>query len=248
MLGTFNRIAAIALGVFAFTSPLSAVPLLQASLSLSRSDGVNPPSIWSQSPTLSNPSGLNYLEYDVNPPASSTWDFHWDVTADPDPLVTSALAITNTTAFTQTFTSIITIPVTPAVTPSSLIRGSIGGSVSDANSSGAATLSTASGTALYTALIDGSPVQTLYADPYSVNVVLPDDTSSVPSTNFGIPVFLPGPAALTSIGIQIKFTLTPGDSASFTSVFRVEPVPEPAGLALVGIAAVGMLVRRRKAA
>jgi hypothetical protein len=40
------------------------------------------------------------------------------------------------------------------------------------------------------------------------------------------------PAALSTIGIRLDFTLTPGDSASFTSVFVVQPVPEPASIAL----------------
>ena len=54
---------------------------------------------------------------------------------------------------------------------------------------------------------------------------------------------------LTDIAIQIKFTLTPGDQASFTSVFVVEPVPEPTtiGLVSLGLAGLALAGRRRLA-
>ena len=44
-----------------------------------------------------------------------------------------------------------------------------------------------------------------------------------------------GPNALTSIGIEHQFSLTPGDRATFTSFFNVQPVPEPTSLSLLAI-------------
>ena len=51
-----------------------------------------------------------------------------------------------------------------------------------------------------------------------------------------------GPPALETIGIQVSFSLTPGEQVSFTSVFDV--VPGPGGLAVAVFAVV--LTRRRR--
>lgn len=65
--------------------------------------------------------------------------------------------------------------------------------------------------------------------PITVGAFLSDSRSA----NFGTPIpSLPGPGVTSDIGITLKFTLTPGDSASFTGVFVVNPVPEPASMML----------------
>jgi len=74
----------------------------------------------------------------------------------------------------------------------------------------------------------------------SANFLSPPNTLA-----FGTPIpSAPGPAALASIGINLEFTLTPGDSASFTSIFVVEPIPEPNTFALVALGLVGLAARR----
>jgi len=216
------------------------------SLSLTKDDGTNAPSTWSTNQPDPGTGGPTYSNtYDVH---NGNWDFQWGVTGDPDPVVSSNLTVTNNSAVTQTFTSLVVLPIAPAVTPSSLIGGSISGSVTDVNGNGA-TLATAAPDALYTALIDGVAVQTLYNNPNSFVVTPPFGSASVPNAAFGSPIpSLPGPAANNTIAIQLKFTLSPGDSMALTSVFVVNPVPEPVGLGMFGLAAAGLLGRRRRQA
>ena len=105
-----------------------------------------------------------------------------------------------------------------------------------------------SGQAMYMGMIDMAGVLSL----------LPPDAPDVPlvvSTAGGVDTAskvagLPGPtlpsgAVNSSIGIQHKFTLTPGDNATFNSFFVVTPEPATLGfLTLMGLLLFAF--RRRK--
>ena len=147
-----------------------------------------------------------------------------------------------TQQFTMTFT-LLTAPLMPTIRTG----GSVAGGVTDNDGNGA-TLSTAPGSALYTALIDGVVHQTLFADPTMLTVVSPFDSADlVPPGAFGTPIpGLPAPGVATSIGIRYDFTLTGQDAASFTGVFDVQPTPEPgtAGLFGLGLGGLALLGRR----
>jgi hypothetical protein len=158
----------------------------------------------------------------------------WSMNVDEDPVVTGITAVTNNSLSTQTFTLIFTLAVAPPVVPSSLIGGSIAGTVTDNNGDGA-TLATAPGSAIYSARIDGATVATLYNDPTSA-IAASFLSGTLAAISFGTPIpSLAGPPALSDIGIRLKFTLTPGDSASFTSNFVVLPIPEPGTAILLGL-------------
>ncbi len=159
---------------------------------------------------------------------------NWSMLVDEDPVVTGITAVTNNSLLTQTYTLIFTLSVLP-VTPSSLIGGSIAGSVTDNNGDGA-TLATTLGDSIYKAQIDASNVAggSLYTNGSVIAGSFLSNTLA--PVAFGTPIpSLPGPAALTDIGIRLKFTLTPGDSASFTSNFVVLPIPEPGMATLLGL-------------
>jgi PEP-CTERM motif-containing protein len=163
---------------------------------------------------------------------------------DSDPVVTGTTGVTNLFASTQQITLLFTLPIAP-IPGSTLTGGSYRGTVTDNNGDGA-TVSAPTGSALYTALIDGANWQSLYPDPnsFAAGSFL---SANIPATNFGSPIpSLPGPAALVSIGIRLDFNLTGFDSASFTSNHVVVPIPEPQTGALLGIGLAFLAVRRRR--
>jgi hypothetical protein len=171
----------------------------------------------------------------------------WSLTLDSDPVISGTANVTNLNPLlSQQFTMIFTLPVAPPILPSSLIGGSIQGGMTD-NTGNGATVSTAPGSAFYTARIDGSAVQSLYphAQSFGSGAFL---SGNIPNVAFGTPIpSAPGPAVLFNIGIVLDFVLTPGDSASFTSNFVVQPVPEPSTAALValGLGALALVRRQR---
>jgi hypothetical protein len=170
----------------------------------------------------------------------------WDISGKYDPTINGAFSVTNLLAVPQTFTLNVTVPV-PAIPGATVIGGSVGGSFTDANGGGA-TFASSGSNAIYTALIDGVSVATLHPSP--VNLVAGSFLSAnVPPADFGTPIpSLAGPALTTDMSIQLKFTLSAGDTAALTSVFVVEaPEPSTVVLALMGVAC-GLFVARRKRA
>lgn len=171
--------------------------------------------------------------------------FNLDI--DNDPIIAGVVAVDNNSLATQQFTLIFSLPVAP-IAPSTLTAGDVAGGVTD-NTGNGATLSTVVGSALYTALIDGAPYQTLFPHPTSAVVVSPFESQNLPpGAEFGTPPnpSQPGPAVATKIGLQYDFTLTPGDAASFTGKFMVIQVPEPVTAALVALGLVGLAAAGRR--
>lgn len=168
------------------------------------------------------------------------------MTLDPDPFVQNFVAITNTSTTTQSFTVSVVLPVNVAFGPPSRIQGSIGGSLTDANGSGFAQLGFAGSNPLYQALIDGTPVRNLNSS-VPLNVTNSFGTVGIPADNFGIPTFETVNVGLSqNIAITLRFSLTAGDTASFTSVFNV--VPEPASAALLGLGLLTLVGAARRRA
>jgi len=169
----------------------------------------------------------------------------WSISLDGDPVISGPIAVTNLSGSTQQFTFTFTLPTVTG--PSTLTGGSVQGGMTDNNGDGV-TLSTASGSAFYTPMIDGGAFGPgiLYADPqsFSAGGFL---SGNVPNLAFGTPIpSQPGPAVATSIGIKLDFLLTKQDSATFSSVFVVQPVPEPGTAALLGLGLLTLGIRSRR--
>jgi hypothetical protein len=195
--------------------------------------------------------GNGTFSYSGQKTANGSHKLGWSMIVNPDPFVIANFVVSNTSAVTQTFTLTVTLPLGGVVGPFSEIGGSVTGSVTDLNGNGA-TLATAAGTPIYQALADGNIAGTLLNDPTSVSTGA-FGSAVVGPAQFGdggpggIPS-LPYVAINTDIAITLTFTLTAGDSASFTSIFAVEAsnIPAPGALALVGIA--GLVGSRRRRA
>lgn len=170
----------------------------------------------------------------------------WSSSYDKDPFVTNNVNVTNISAVPQIFTVTVLSPVV-AQLPSTTMLGSVGVTLTN-TADASATLTSFAPNPVYTALIDGAPVQPLLSNPYTLTCPPPGAgpfCSTSDSALFG-PVG--GPGALSTIGITIQFTLSPGDSAGITSVFNITAVPEPGTLLLVGGGLVGLAFGGRRRA
>ena len=169
----------------------------------------------------------------------------WMLNLDPDPTVFANTVIRNMSGSTQTFFLNVVLPITVTLNSPLRITGSIQGGVTDTNGNASALVSSVAPTAIYSAAIDGTVVRTLLNHPSSLNVNAAFQGSSfVPSPGYSNELLV-GTNATTNIAIFLRFSLSPGDSASFTSVFNV--VPEPSTALLVGVGVLGLLAAARRA-
>ena len=181
------------------------------------------------------------------------WEIKWDSVfnnatgglAPGGAFVTANIVVTNNDVSIQNFSLLMTLATGTlgAVTE----RGSVVGTVTDLNEDDA-TVFAPTGSRIYTPMIDGAAEAAgfLMVDPFSQNAGGTFQSSAVGPADFGIPVPLVASQSVDeSIGILLDFDLTPGDTASFTSIFEVI-IPAPGVIGLLAVAAVGTRRRRRR--
>ncbi len=179
---------------------------------------------------------------------STSWDecdVSWWHELEVDPGLGFGFSVTNNLSFTETFTLTADVRV-PGWSNGTMMGASISGSLTDTNFNG-------------TALLLGAPdgLLTTYLDESSQLTVGQNVTAGVDFIA-GSAAFGPYTAGLGSSGpslegpqvtdgylsIDISFTLSPGDTATFTGAFVVTYVPAPGGLLLTGLLAFGRRRRR----
>jgi hypothetical protein len=154
---------------------------------------------------------------------------------DDDPIIYNNILVQNTTGVNQIYTIDISLPTT--FTAPNQFRGSVHTSIIGTS----ATISTVGGFPIYSAQIDFSTVRTLQNNPFSLST--PQDAGGA-SASFGydlnnIPV-------TSSMGIQLRFQLTPGATAAIISDFQIEPIPEPGTLTLALLGATILMWRCKR--
>jgi hypothetical protein len=163
----------------------------------------------------------------------------------PDLSILHNLQVSNDSAGILIFDFVSTEPVPGGFAAPNFIRGTITTSVIDGGVDGA-TLSNVADIPIYNAQIDGTTVRTMQSQPGNTfELIAPIAGSTAASESFGfepnaVPVNVGG-----EIGIRLRFTLTPGDSAAILSRFDISAVPEPASLYAFAVALAVVGIRRK---
>lgn len=189
---------------------------------------------WSYSGELTGDAGAWILDWNC------VFDVQEGVAAGGGAFVTANIVVTNNDVVNQNFSLLMTLPTGVLGAVSEL--GSIVGTVTDLDFNDATVYAPVNGR-IYTPMIDGTNEAPGYlmADPFQESAGGPLFSNSVGPANFGTVAASQDVDA--TIGILLDFDLTPGDAASFTSIFQVI-VPAPAALPV--FAAFGLMAGRRR--
>jgi hypothetical protein len=233
----------------------SATTMTAPDLSLTVANGVGGSSMsgGQLNPVMTDPNGQlwNYSGsgsyYSPGPNSVPIMYFDWDIDVVVDPVVTGTINLTNLTSVTQTFVLSVTLPISPVPGPR-FMSGSASGQVAADSATPLATLSTDGTNPFYSAFVWFGPnpgdkvlARTLLNHPSSVSTTFPNIGTLGPQVFANEPL---AAAANNFIGLELHFTLTPGDTATAIGQFQVVPEPSSFLLGAFGLTALVGLRRR----
>ncbi|MDA1008288.1 MAG: hypothetical protein O2800_04705 [Planctomycetota bacterium] len=169
----------------------------------------------------------------------STWGQSYEVSAIVDPRLDFNFIWTNTSSAMQSYTFHFSLSDIDNWDGPVAFDGALSAVLNDLNGNGAS-LSNFGGASLYAGQVDGTQLLSLFNAPFAYSAAAGGSTAIGPESGSGSG--LGGYAS--ELGVQLSFTLSAGDSVSFTGHWNVVPVPAPSALALC--AAVGLFGRRRR--
>lgn len=182
----------------------------------------------------------------------STFTCDWSVTVDLDPFITGTFNMTNISGSTQNYVLTVGLPVPGGVPLPNLQGGYIGDVqiVDTGAQDGSATFASVGSTPIYQARIGATTVQGLLLGSFTASGG-PGAFTDIAQLTWGAPIpSQPGALAVPvggNINVRATFSLTAGDTVSLPVHFRVDPVPEPGTLVLMGLglaAIAGIRTRR----
>lgn len=156
-------------------------------------------------------------------------------------MVSFSKTFMNNTSTTQTYTYSTYLPVLEGF-PSAFMNGQITANLVDLNGNGA-TFQADGSDAVYTALINGNAVQTLWQAPFSHSAVA-YGSSTAPIMRF-LPTQITVAENIQAIEVQIRLRLSARDMVTVNGNFEVVPAPG-AMLAIAGASGLVGLRRRRR--
>ncbi len=189
------------------------------------------------------PDVFNYQGSTID--GSGNWSLGWNFNASNNQggnraFTAGNYVIQNLSSEAIFFELTVSLPV--ALLGSTVYGGSVSGGLT---TTGAGFIEAFEGP-LWTGSTGGSIIGTLFNSPFSV-VRSEAGSSSLGFDSFGTPIpSLPGPDLGSDLRITFSFLLGANSSASFTSVF-VAQVPAPGAAAVLGLAGLAGLGRRRRA-
>jgi len=150
--------------------------------------------------------------------------------------------VTNNSSDAIAFDILLSMPI--ALASPALYGGSVSAGLT---TFGAGFLSDNDGAPLWAAYTGDTMVASLLNAPVSVARET-TGSSAIGSDAFGQPIpSFPGPDFGSTLAIRLRFVISGGASASFTSVLVGQTVPAPGALALVGLGGLVAGSRRRRA-
>ena len=173
--------------------------------------------------------------------------FDGSFTADTDPFIAYVFGVTNLSMATTTYTFLFLSPY--AAGSYDLIKSSHVSSVTDSDADDGVVVGTSMFPKIHNPMIDGVPSAGAHGD----GCTLTPGAGSGPCDSFPLIMAPIAPTAVAGVfGITVKFTLSPGDIYSASGRFELKHdtrVPAPGALAFLGLglAALGLMHRRRKA-